>query len=80
TNIRFGVNSATKYIQLTDATNTVFVIGNFDVVNHTTNIDLGTGGNWYELGKSDPTTFASSTYSIDLQPGEYRILSKNPLK
>lgn len=79
TNIHFGVNAAVKYIQLSDATNTVFVIGNFDVVNHTSNIDLGTAGNWYEVGKTNATSL-SSTYAVNLQPGEYRIISKNPLK
>jgi 1,4-alpha-glucan branching enzyme len=80
TDIRFGVKTAIKYIQLTDATNNVFVVGNFDVVDHTTDIDLGAGGSWYEFGKAEPTILGSSTYSIDLQPGEYRILSKKPLK
>jgi 1,4-alpha-glucan branching enzyme len=79
TNVHFGVNAAVKYIQLTDATNNVFVIGNFDVVNRTSNVDLGTAGNWYEFGNTNPTAVASSTYSVDLAPGEYRILSKNPL-
>jgi 1,4-alpha-glucan branching enzyme len=79
-NVRFGVAGASKYIQLTDASNTVFVIGNFDVTAHTSNVDLGTGGNWYELGKTVPLTISGTSYSIELQPGEYRIISKNVLK
>jgi 1,4-alpha-glucan branching enzyme len=80
TNMSFGVKTAIKYIRLTDATNTVFVIGNFDVVAHNADVDLGSAGNWYEVGKDAPSTFGSSTYAVELQPGEYRILSKNPLK
>jgi 1,4-alpha-glucan branching enzyme len=80
TNIHFSVDKALKYIELNDGTNTVFVIGNFDVVDQTSNIDLGSSGNWYEFGKAGASQLASSTYSVDFQPGEYRILSKNPLK
>ena len=79
-NIRFGVAGASKYIQLTDASNTVFVVGNFDVTAHTSTIDLGTGGSWYELGKTAPVAVSGNSYSVELQPGEYRIISKNVLK
>jgi 1,4-alpha-glucan branching enzyme len=80
TDVRFGLQGASKYIQLTDASNTVLIVGNFDVVSRTSTADLGTAGTWYQFGKSTPLNLTGGTYSEVLQPGEYRILSKNPLK
>ncbi|PTT03346.1 alpha-amylase [Pedobacter sp. HMWF019] len=78
-NASYNLSGAVKYIKLTDATNTVVVVGNFDVVAQAASVDLGTSGNWYEAGNSSPVNFGSSTYTKTLAPGEYHIFSKSAL-
>jgi 1,4-alpha-glucan branching enzyme len=78
TNLQSGVSGAVKYIKLTDASNVVVVIGNFDVISHAANIDFGTAGTWYEAG-SNQSLSINSNYTQTLVPGEYHIYSKSPL-
>jgi len=78
-NASYNLSGAVKYIKLTDATNTVVVVGNFDVVAQAASVDMGTSGNWYESGNSSPVNFSSSTYTKTLAPGEYHIFSKSAL-
>lgn len=75
----YNLTGAVKYIKLTDASNTVLVVGNFDVVSQMATVDLGTAGDWYEAGSFSKVNFSSSTYSKILAPGEYHILSKSAL-
>jgi 1,4-alpha-glucan branching enzyme len=76
---KYDLAGAVKYIKLSDASTTVVVVGNFDVVNQTATVDLGSSGTWYEQGSSQPLTFSTTTYSKILAPGEYHILSKSAL-
>lgn len=78
-NASYNLSGAVKYIKLTDATNTVVVVGNFDVVAQAASVDMGASGNWYETGSSSPVNFSSSTYTKILAPGEYHIFSKSAL-
>ncbi|WP_316830901.1 alpha-amylase family glycosyl hydrolase [Pedobacter aquatilis] len=79
TNATYNLAGGIKYIKLTDATNTVIVVGNFDVVNQTANIDFGTAGAWIDsVGSS--INLSSNTYTNTLATGEYHIFSKNALK
>ena len=73
----YSLSGPVKFIKLTDAANTVVVIGNFDVVSQTATIDMGTAGTWYEAGTNNPVNFSSQTYSKLLLPGEYHIFSKS---
>jgi len=56
----------------------VVIVANFDVYSHTVNTSFPFTGTWYNL--MDNTTFnvSNSTMSINLQPGEYRILGNQP--
>jgi len=68
-----------KYIKLTEGTNTVVVVGNFDVVSQTANIDFGSSGTWVDaVGNS--VKLSTSAYTQTLAPGEYHIFSKTALK
>jgi 1,4-alpha-glucan branching enzyme len=78
-NTEYSLAAAVKYIKISDASNTVFVIGNFDVLNQTATVDLGASGTWYEQGSSQPLSFPTSMYTKTLAPGEYHILSKSAL-
>jgi 1,4-alpha-glucan branching enzyme len=76
---QYDLKGAVKHIKLTNANTTVVVVGNFDVVNQSASIDLGSSGTWFEQGSSQPLTFSTTTYSKNLAPGEYHILSKSAL-
>jgi 1,4-alpha-glucan branching enzyme len=75
----YNLSGPVKYIKLSNAGNTVVVIGNFDVISQTASVDLGTAGAWYEFGSSTPLNFSGSSYSKILLPGEYHIFSKTAL-
>lgn len=78
-NSSYNLAGSVKYIKLTEGTNTVVVVGNFDVVNQTANVDFGTSGTWIDaVGNS--INLSSNTYSATLAPGEYHIFSKAALK
>ncbi|SES07740.1 alpha-amylase family glycosyl hydrolase [Pedobacter rhizosphaerae] len=75
----YNLANGIKYIKLTDASNTVVVVGNFDVVPQTANIDFGLSGTWLDaVGTSINLT--ANTYTGTLAPGEYHIFSKVALK
>ncbi len=74
----YSLASGIKYIKLTEGSNTVVVVGNFDVVSQSANIDFGSSGTWYDaLGGS--ITLSSNSYNRSLAPGEYHIYSKQVL-
>ena len=80
TNLSFNVAGNIKSIKLIDANNTVVVVGNFDVVNQTANVDFGSSGVWYDNNGGDPVNLSGTAYTKILAPGEYHIYSKKLLK
>lgn len=79
TNSTYNLAGGIKYIKLTDGNNTVVVVGNFDVVSQTANIDFGTAGNWLDaVGVG--INLSTNNYTQTLAPGEYHIFSKTALK
>ncbi len=79
TNFTYNLAGGIKYIKLTEGSNTVVVVGNFDVVNLSANIDFGAAGTWLDAVGSN-VNLASGTYTANLAPGEYHIFSKVALK
>lgn len=79
TNFTYNLAGGIKYIKLTEGSNTVVVVGNFDVVNQSANIDFGAAGTWLDAVGSN-VSLASGTYTANLAPGEYHIFSKVALK
>ncbi|MGY3054170.1 1,4-alpha-glucan branching enzyme [Pedobacter sp. UYEF25] len=78
-NPTFSLNGGVKYMKLSDASNTVVVVGNFDVVSQTANVDFGSSGGWVDAVGST-INLSSNTYNASLVPGEYHIYSKVALK
>jgi 1,4-alpha-glucan branching enzyme len=79
TSSTYSLAGGIKFIKLTEGANTVVVVGNFDVVNQTANIDFGSQGIWVDaVGSSINLT--SNSYNRTLAPGEYHIFSKTALK
>jgi 1,4-alpha-glucan branching enzyme len=75
----YNLAGGIKYIKLTEGSNTVVVVGNFDVVSQTANIDFGTAGSWVDAVGNN-VNLATSTYAQTLAPGEYHIFSRIALK
>ncbi|WP_316801801.1 alpha-amylase family glycosyl hydrolase [Pedobacter nototheniae] len=75
----YNLAGGIKYIKLTEGTNTVFVVGNFDVVAQTANIDFGASGNWIDAFGSN-VNLTANIYNATLAPGEYHVFSKTTLK
>ena len=78
-NVNYNLTGGVKYIKLTEGTNTVVVVGNFDVINLTSNIDFGSAGVWVDAVGNN-INLLNATYSATLAPGEYHIFSKTALK
>jgi 1,4-alpha-glucan branching enzyme len=79
TNVTYSLTGGVKYIKLIEGSNTVIVVGNFDVTNQVANIDFGTSGVWLDASGTS-VNLPSTTYGATLSPGEYHIFSKAALK
>jgi 1,4-alpha-glucan branching enzyme len=77
-NFSSNLTGAIKYIRLNGDNNTVVIVGNFDVIPQKANIDFGTSGNWIDAF-GNPINLSTSTYNLDLAPGEYHVYSKQTL-
>jgi 1,4-alpha-glucan branching enzyme len=78
-NSTYNLVGGVKYIKLTEGSNTVVVVGNFDVVSQTANIDFGSAGTWVDAVGAG-INLGTSIYTQTLAPGEYHIFSKMALK
>jgi len=79
TSFTYNLAGGVKYIKLTEGSNTVIVVGNFDVVTQAANIDFGGTGTWLDATGTS-INLSSGTYTGNLAPGEYHIFSKTALK
>ncbi|MEP7373983.1 MAG: alpha-amylase family glycosyl hydrolase [Chitinophagaceae bacterium] len=75
----YDLISGIKFIKLTEGVNTVVVVGNFDVVDRTANIDFGSTGNWFDA-VGNAINISSGNYTATLSPGEYHIYSNVALQ
>ncbi|OON65794.1 alpha-amylase family glycosyl hydrolase [Hymenobacter sp. CRA2] len=64
---------AAKSIHLSDATQKVTVIGNFDVNSTTIDPAFQQTGKWYDYLKGDSITVSNVNAQLTLQPGEYHV-------
>lgn len=75
----YSTTGGIKHIKLTNGTNTVVVVGNFDVTSQTANIDFGASGIWINATGGANINLGSTTFGATLAPGEYHIYSKQAL-
>ena len=71
--ITMSVNGPLKKINLTDNDLKVTLIGNFDVAAGAITPNFQHTGTWYEFFSGKTHEVTSTTASITLQPGEYRL-------
>jgi len=77
--VSYNLTGAIKYIKLVNSTNTVIVVGNFDVNAQVAAIDFGTSGLWMDALGGANITLATTQYSATLAPGAYHIFSRQTL-
>ena len=62
-----------KTVVLKSSNETVVVMANFDVVPKSKNVNFSKVGVWKDQFSDSEITTTSTTYSITLEPGEYRL-------
>jgi glycosidase len=79
TRFTYSLGGAYKYIQMIGSSNSLEVVGNFDVVSAPVGISFPTTGTWYDNFSGTSINVTSLPYSVTLAPGEYHVYSKMPL-
>jgi 1,4-alpha-glucan branching enzyme len=79
TSFKYSLNGAVKTIQMTDASNSIEVVGNFGVVSNTAAITFPATGNWTDNFTGATINVTSLAYNMTLAPGEYHLYSKTAL-
>lgn len=74
-NFSYDLTSAIKWYRLTNGSNHVFSVGNFDIQQKTANVTFPKTGKWYEFFTLDSVEITTTSQSIQLNPGEYRLYS-----
>jgi len=74
-NFVLNASGSVKTITISDNTNNVIIIGNFDVVSQTTTLYHPKPYTWHEYFTRDSVYITDSGFQITLQPGEYRLYS-----
>jgi hypothetical protein len=77
TDITYSLTGATKYIIWKGTDMKAFVVGNFDVTAKSVTITLPHSGVWYNAITGAAENMSSTTYSVTLNPGEYRLYVDN---
>ncbi len=79
-NYSIDASNAVKSIELLGNDTTVEIVGNFDVYSNSYAINFPSAGQWFEYFTGDTITLTTSTsYPVNLNPGEYRLYSNRPL-
>jgi Secretion system C-terminal sorting domain len=74
-NFSYELTSSVKWYRLTSGENHVFTLGNFDIQQRTANVSFPKTGKWYEFFTRDSVEINTTSQSIPLAPGEYRLFS-----
>ena len=79
TTFKYSLNSAVKTIQMVDASNSIEVVGNFDVAQQTATVTFPATGTWVDNFTGTTINVTTPGYSMTLAPGEYHLYSKTAL-
>ncbi|MCO5949630.1 alpha-amylase family glycosyl hydrolase [Mucilaginibacter flavidus] len=79
TTYTYSLGDAVKTIQMTDASNSIEVVGNFAVVPQTATITFPATGTWVDNFTGTTISVTTPGYSMTLAPGEYHLYSKTAL-
>jgi glycosidase len=73
--ITLALSGAGKRITLKHSEMDIVIVGNFGVTAANISVTFPSTGVWYEYFNQTEVTFASTSQSINMQPGEYRLYS-----
>jgi len=79
TTYTYSLGDAVKTIRMTDASNSIEVVGNFAVVPQTATITFPATGTWVDNFTGATINVTTPGYSMTLAPGEYHLYSKTAL-
>jgi Alpha amylase, catalytic domain/Secretion system C-terminal sorting domain/Carbohydrate-binding module 48 (Isoamylase N-terminal domain) len=71
--IGYNLGGAFKWLQVTDPSLNITVIGNFDIVPVTGSVTFQAAGTWYDYLHGGTVTATGGVQSFTLQPGEYHV-------
>ena len=75
TDFTLNVSGLTKSITLKNSEKDVVLVGNFDVSTKTITVQFTKTGTWYEYFTGEEKAVTSTSTSITLNPGEYKLYS-----
>lgn len=75
----YSVTGGVKNIKLTSGSNTVVVVGNFEVTSQTATVDFGASGIWIDALGGSNINLPTTNYGVTLAPGEYHVYTKQAL-
>jgi len=73
TDISYSLTGGQKHFIWKSADMNAFVVGNFDPTAKSINVTLPKAGTWYNVMDETSIDQGSTSYSVTLQPGEYRF-------
>lgn len=74
--VDYSLTNAQKYIVWRGIAN-AFLVGNFGVTEASVSLTLPKAGTWYNAISGESLSVPATSYSIKLQPGEYRLYVDN---
>lgn len=79
TTFNYDLAATVKHITMTDASNSIEVVGNFGVVNATAAITFPSTGTWVDNFTGATINVTSATMNMTFAAGEYHLYSKTAL-
>ncbi len=67
-----------RWIKLEDENMDAVIVGNFDVIERTAQVDFPSTGTWHNFFENNSRQ-VNSTQSIPLRPGEFHVFTSNPV-
>jgi len=75
----YSLTGPVKTVQLTDPSNNLEVVANFDVVTQSQNVNFASTGTWYDNLTGTSINVTSVPFTMSFAPGEYHVYSTKPL-
>ena len=69
----YDLTNAFKRFRVTQGSNHLLVMGNFDVISQTGSVTFPAAGTWYDYLNGTTITATGSSQSFTLQPGEFHV-------
>ena len=70
-----SLNQTIKSIAITHPTLDIFIVGNYGVEEGTADITLPESGDWFDYFSGDAWNFTSTSFELDLAPGQFYIFT-----